>query len=1312
MKVTIIGHYGNDYIALGSLSLMGERIKHTVNVDYPDRAVATRVMNNIFATYDGSDPKAFLKGLAAKYSGSYLRATEVKEEVSKEYDEEAHPRDEAGRWTAGGANLSAHQKVMINHIAAHGGKIERLNGGFWTGVGSERAQGSGQLSGHVVPTKFTDVRTVRALERQGILERTHEHPEEWKDTRQLKEPPKITDSGSEIEIVAPEGHEFVATETATYPYEYGTPDARYKTRAAAMRQAKADLKHGIRPRVEKAEWDASQHPRDDSGRFGPGGGFTSAVGGEESRYGVIHDVDVQQFSDAKNEYWFSIGDTRAQVRVDDDSLYVDNVYAEKPSEKTMKMLNAMKVFARARGLKSIRATVINEKLGQLLSKVPGMEFIWAGSHHGADQSFGPHVGVYDLPVATMKSFNVEKMDWDESEHPRDEHGRFAIAGGANAGNGHPLYGGSNEMTDQDIAAAKEYDAAPEIGPGAKEAWAKLADDTNKKYEEIAKKVKIEKVTGQPYDSAEAMDADIAKGTFKVTTDNSEHPLWNEDQNWKFRVVHDYIGHYKNGNDFSMAGERKAFLDHAKGIADPDARKAAQVEIHSQASAFTEHHAFQKQKVYLPKVDLAQVSKPEPLKWKSHRISVQAGEYPEAQAEVTQHVTHNGAFTITPSGGMKYAKPQGVRGQPYNHWVWSGYKLEDHRPERKAWEPQSQRHSSVAGAKRAADRRMSQMQKSEWDESKHPRDHGKFSESGGAAGLPEQTYQTNPDPKAFIEARDKSPRGDFFSHLEPGDLSDHKLILNEDGTAGAAVAPDGDIQNVFRLPDKAPRGAGTAAALEAVKNGGKMLDCYDYERKGRPGLPDIYRKAGFVETGRMKFDPTYRPQWGPERRPDVVFMAYVGGDQSASPKSEKYYGPTEWPQAKADSAAIADEKKPRTTRKGVMTYEEESKKIEEKGKIWGKRTHSFTPAEWTLPNGHPRCVRCGDEEPVDGLCIPSLKKWEMMLEAWTEKYAAEWGDRIKVGENMSWIADFHSKCVAKNEACGVRWPICPVGKSDAVAKYITGGNGSFKVHAESGKVLGTHSTRADAEAQLRAIEAHKHGTSKDVQWPVTPDMPGYGKKPIEGEKAPNIEKQTAPDEETTEALSKAFLTVAKGLVYKSEDVMAEPVGQDVYRVEVAGQRMHFKVEKSAVAGEPPIVSELSYFAPDVKLVPVQKSEKQRYTLGAVYAPGESDFHGDTMTEPELEKAAWLFAKKDGLTKRVGLNHQSGTDGAGEIVESYIYRGPVWKFKDASGQEQTIVPGTWMLGVVWQPEGWAKIERRAVTGYSLQGVARKFANGEEV
>ncbi len=45
------------------------------------------------------------------------------------------------------------------------------------------------------------------------------------------------------------------------------------------------------------------------------------------------------------------------------------------------------------------------------------------------------------------------------------------------------------------------------------------------------------------------------------------------------------------------------------------------------------------------------------------------------------------------------------------------------------------------------------------------------------------------------------------------------------------------------------------------------------------------------------------------------------------------------------------------------YDEESALIKENAKV-AKYPHKFKAAKWTHPNGHPRCIHCGDEEMVD------------------------------------------------------------------------------------------------------------------------------------------------------------------------------------------------------------------------------------------------------------------------------------------------------------------------------------------------------------
>jgi len=107
----------------------------------------------------------------------------------------------------------------------------------------------------------------------------------------------------------------------------------------------------------------------------------------------------------------------------------------------------------------------------------------------------------------------------------------------------------------------------------------------------------------------------------------------------------------------------------------------------------------------------------------------------------------------------------------------------------------------------------------------------------------------------------------LSELGVEDIEGSQLVLAADGDSGAVVSKDGDIQNVFN--GGKTKGAGKEIMIEAVKRGGKTLDCYD------DFLPRYYEQFGFTEVARMKFNREYAPEgWDYEQQsePDVVFMA--------------------------------------------------------------------------------------------------------------------------------------------------------------------------------------------------------------------------------------------------------------------------------------------------------------------------------------------------------------------------------------------------------------------------------------------------------
>lgn len=111
--------------------------------------------------------------------------------------------------------------------------------------------------------------------------------------------------------------------------------------------------------------------------------------------------------------------------------------------------------------------------------------------------------------------------------------------------------------------------------------------------------------------------------------------------------------------------------------------------------------------------------------------------------------------------------------------------------------------------------------------------------------------------------------------------------------------------------------------------------------------------------------------------------------------------------------------------------------------------------------------------------------------------------------------------------------------------------------------------------------------------------------------------------------------------------------------------------------------------------MKTENQQRYTLGVAYPADEIDSHGDFASAEDVEQAAWNYLT---TARGVGLMHKSGTDGAGVVVESYIYRGPDWTVDD-----QIVKAGDWLLGVVWDEPSWHEIQAGRLRGYSIQGLS---------
>ncbi len=124
--------------------------------------------------------------------------------------------------------------------------------------------------------------------------------------------------------------------------------------------------------------------------------------------------------------------------------------------------------------------------------------------------------------------------------------------------------------------------------------------------------------------------------------------------------------------------------------------------------------------------------------------------------------------------------------------------------------------------------------------------------------------------------------------------------------------------------------------------------------------------------------------------------------------------------------------------------------------------------------------------------------------------------------------------------------------------------------------------------------------------------------------------------------------------------------------------------------------------------LKTEDERRYTLTVAYPANKADTsvaadgYRDFAGPQAVEDACWAYTTK---SRQVGLWHADGTDGAGDVVESYIYRGPDWNVQAADGSEQVIKAGDWLLGIRWSEQTWPLVKQGLIGGVSMQGTASR-------
>lgn len=112
--------------------------------------------------------------------------------------------------------------------------------------------------------------------------------------------------------------------------------------------------------------------------------------------------------------------------------------------------------------------------------------------------------------------------------------------------------------------------------------------------------------------------------------------------------------------------------------------------------------------------------------------------------------------------------------------------------------------------------------------------------------------------------------------------------------------------------------------------------------------------------------------------------------------------------------------------------------------------------------------------------------------------------------------------------------------------------------------------------------------------------------------------------------------------------------------------------------------------------VKTDTEHHFVTGIVYEPLVEDAHGNFMTEEEITKAAYWYAKNgDGID----LQHNFENLEKAEVVENWVAKA------DFECGGETVKKGTWLMTVEVTDENvWDAVQKGEITGFSMGGVGK--------
>ena len=120
--------------------------------------------------------------------------------------------------------------------------------------------------------------------------------------------------------------------------------------------------------------------------------------------------------------------------------------------------------------------------------------------------------------------------------------------------------------------------------------------------------------------------------------------------------------------------------------------------------------------------------------------------------------------------------------------------------------------------------------------------------------------------------------------------------------------------------------------------------------------------------------------------------------------------------------------------------------------------------------------------------------------------------------------------------------------------------------------------------------------------------------------------------------------------------------------------------------------------------VKTDTEHHFVTGIVYEPLTEDAHGNFMTEEEITKAAYWYAKNNGS---VDLQHSFEKLEKAAVVESWVAKA------DFECNGETVKKGTWLMTVeVTDEDVWDAVQKGEITGFSMGGVGKYYTEDTDL